>query len=315
MKVLIAEDDAISRTILQRAVEKLDHECLAATDGREAWEMYQASTDVDVVISDWMMPGINGPELCARVRGLDREVYPFFIFLTALGDRGHLLEGMEAGADDYLTKPMDRDELRMRLIAASRIVALHRSLMEKQKKLEELNSELFTQARRDPLTRLGNRLRLQEDLQTFGAQAARYGHSYSALLCDIDHFKLYNDHYGHLDGDEILQRVSNAIMRTSRTGDTAYRYGGEEFLILLPEQSLEGAHTAARRLHEAIEALKIPHEAADPPSIITVSVGLARLSPEEDKTMEQLLKQADEALYTAKQGGRNRVIVHEEPTG
>ncbi|MBA2442574.1 MAG: diguanylate cyclase [Rubrobacter sp.] len=315
MRVLIAEDDSISRTILQRAVEKFGHECLVAADGREAWEMYQSCPEVDVVISDWMMPRMDGLELCARVRGLEREVYPFFLFLTALGDREHLLEGMEAGADDYLTKPLDHDELRMRLIAASRVVGLHRSLMDKQKKLEELNAELFTQSRRDPLTRLGNRLRLQEDLETFGAQAARYGHGYSALLCDVDHFKLYNDHYGHLAGDEILQRVSNSIMRTSRTGDTAYRYGGEEFLVLLPEQSLEGSRIAARRLHEAIEALQIPHEATDPPGIITVSVGLSRLSPEEDKTLESLLKEADEALYTAKQGGRNQVVVHEGTTG
>lgn len=315
MRLLIAEDDAVSRTILQRAVEKLGHECLVAADGQEAWETYQGHPDVDVVLSDWMMPRMDGLELCRRVRGLDRGRYPCFLFLTALGDREHLTEGMQAGADDYLTKPLDRDELRMRLISASRVVDLHRSLMEKQRELEEVNEELFTQARRDPLTRLGNRLRLQEDLDTFGARATRYGHSYSALLCDIDHFKLYNDHYGHLAGDEVLQRVANAIMRTSRSGDTAYRYGGEEFLVLLPEQSLEGAHIAVRRLHGAIEGLKIPHEAAEPPGVVTVSVGLSRLAPGEGKSMEQLLQEADEALYAAKQGGRNRVVAHERAAG
>jgi two-component system cell cycle response regulator len=119
LKVLIAEDDAISRMILKKSVEKFGHECLAAENGEKAWELYQNTEEVDVIISDWMMPGIDGPEFCRRVRVMNTGLYTFFIFLTALGDKEHLLEGMQAGADDYLAKPLDREQLQVRLIAAS----------------------------------------------------------------------------------------------------------------------------------------------------------------------------------------------------
>jgi serine phosphatase RsbU (regulator of sigma subunit) len=136
LKVLIAEDDPVSRTILRRSVEKFGHECLAAEDGEKAWELFQETQEVDVIISDWMMPGIDGIEFCRRVRAVRNDVYTFFIFLTALGDRASLLEGMQAGADDYLTKPLDREELQVRLIAASRVNSLHRQLNEKRRQLE-----------------------------------------------------------------------------------------------------------------------------------------------------------------------------------
>ena len=136
MKVLIAEDDAISRTILKKSVEKFGHECLVAEDGLQAWELYQNTPEVDVIISDWMMPGIEGPEFCRRVREMETGLYTFFIFLTALGDKKHLLEGMQAGADDYLAKPLDHAELQVRLIAASRVNSLHRQLNEKNRKLQ-----------------------------------------------------------------------------------------------------------------------------------------------------------------------------------
>ena len=312
MRVLIAEDDAVSRMILRRAVERLGHECIVASDGLEAWEAYSGDPDVDVIISDWMMPGLDGPALCERVRGYEgkRSGYPFFVFLTALGDKDPLLEGMQAGADDYLSKPLDREELGARLLAASRVTNLHRQLNSQKKELERLNFELFKQARRDPLTRLGNRLRLREDLETLRARVKRYGHSFSALLCDIDYFKLYNDTYGHLKGDDVLQRVADVVLETFRTGDTSYRYGGEEFLVILPEQSLEASAVAAERLRSAVEGLAIPHEGS-PLGVVTVSCGLAELAPGEEKTVDELLKQADTALYTAKERGKNNVAVHD----
>ncbi len=204
MKVLIAEDDDISRMILKKSVEKFGHECLVAEDGEKAWELFQNTEEVDVVISDWMMPGIDGLQFCHRVRSVDRSLYTFFIFLTALGDKEHLLEGMQAGADDYLAKPLDREQLQVRLIAAARVNSLHRQLNEQKVELEKLNRELFATARQDSLTRLGNRLRLREDLKTLGAQVERYDHNYCAMLCDIDFFKPYNDTYGHLAGVEVL---------------------------------------------------------------------------------------------------------------
>lgn len=318
MKVLIAEDDAISRKILHRAVQQSGHECLAAADGEEAWQLYCSTPDVEVIISDWMMPGMDGSEFCRRVRSLDREVYPFFVFLTALKDRTHLLEGMEAGADDYLAKPLDREELRVRLAAAARVTSLHRKMIEQHKELELLNKELHTLARRDTLTRLGNRLQLREDLEVLHARVERYGYSYCAILCDVDSFKLYNDHYGHLAGDEVLQRVANATMANFRTGDSSYRYGGEEFLTILPEQPLEKAILAADRLRESIEDLSIPHEGAYPengsPGVVTVSIGVSGLVAGESKSVEHLLKEADEALYRAKEAGKNQVAVYERLT-
>ncbi len=321
----MAEDDAVSRTILRRAVEKFGHECLAAEDGEKAWEAYRANPDVDVIISDWMMPGIDGLRLCHMVReeergsgrgsgrGSERDGrphgYTYFMFLTALGDREHLLMGLEAGADDYLSKPLDRDELGMRLISASRVTELHRRLCIQNEELEELNRRLFDQSREDPLTSLGNRLRLREDLEVLKTRAERYGHSYSSVLCDIDFFKAYNDRYGHPAGDEVLRKVAQTLASHLRGGDAAYRYGGEEFLLVLPEQTLDSAAAIADRLRRSVEALGIPHQAKEPPAppVITISAGVAALSAGDTKSADDMLKEADAALYRAKESGRNRV--------
>ena len=265
MKILVAEDDTVSRTILRRAVDKVGHECLAAADGEEAWGLYKENPDLDVIVSDWMMPGMDGLELCRLVRGERRDAYVYFIFLTALGDRDHLLMGLEAGADDYLSKPLDHDELQVCPISACHVTELHRRLAFQNRELEELNRRLFEQPREDPLTCLGNRLRLREELETLRARAERYGHSYSVVLCDMDFFKSYNDRYGHIAGDEVLVRVAKELTEGRRSGDTAYRYGGEEFLIVLPEQCLEAAVNTADRLRLAVEALRIPHESKVPP--------------------------------------------------
>ncbi|MBA3952747.1 MAG: diguanylate cyclase [Rubrobacter sp.] len=308
MKVLIAEDDAVSRTILQRAVEKLGHEVLAAEDGGRAWDLYGEAPDVEVVISDWMMPEVDGLELCRRVRAEERgdgRGYTYFIFLTALGDREHLLQGLEAGADDYLSKPLDRDELGMRLTSALRVTELHRRLAFQNEELEELNRMLFEQSRADPLTSLGNRLRLREDLEILHGRAKRYGHSYAVVLCDVDHFKAYNDHYGHLAGDDALRRVAEAISSGLRGGDAAYRYGGEEFLMVLPEQDVGVASTIADHLRRTVEALGIPHEANASGGVVTISAGVAILAETGDA--DDLLREADAALYEAKEAGKNTV--------
>lgn len=307
MRVLAVEDDAVSLLILQRAVEKLGHECLAASDGEQAWQLYMQTPGVDVIISDWMMPGVDGLELCNRVRATNRDEYTYFIFLTALGDKEHLRMGLEAGADDYLSKPLDREELEVRLISAIRVTSLHRQLSEQKAELEELNLRLADQARTDPLTGLGNRLRMREDLESFRARMERYGQAYCAILLDIDCFKSYNDIYGHPAGDEVLRRVAGAIGSHCRGGDSPYRYGGEEFLIILPEQTLESGVAIADRLRRTVEALEIPHDARTPPGVVTVSVGVAATSGEDDKAANALLEEADAALYEAKRSGRNRV--------
>jgi diguanylate cyclase (GGDEF)-like protein len=305
LRILIAEDDAVSRTILRRAVEKTGHECLAAADGEEAWGLYKENPGIDVIISDWMMPGVDGLELCRRVRADGREGYTYFIFLTALGDREHLLQGLEAGADDYLSKPLDRDELGMRLTSALRVTELHGRLAVQNEELEQLNRMLFEQSRQDPLTSLGNRLRLREDLQVLQGRADRYGHSYAVVLCDVDFFKAYNDRYGHLAGDDVLRRVAATLSSGLRTGDTAYRFGGEEFLLVLPEQDAEAATAITERLRRAVEDLGIPHADGLPLGVVTVSAGVAVSAEAGDA--DGLLQAADRALYAAKEAGRNRV--------
>lgn len=308
MRVLIAEDDSVSLLILRRAIEKLGHECITSEDGEQAWQIYKETPNVDVIISDWMMPGVDGLELCQRIRAKEKEGYTYFIFLTALGGKEHLFEGLEAGADDYLSKPLDREELQFRLISASRVTSLHRRLAEQNDQLEELNGQLADQARTDTLTGLGNRLRMQEDLESLDARKERYGQRYCVVLCDIDFFKPYNDTYGHLAGDEVLRRVSEAIKSHCRSGDVAYRYGGEEFLIVLPEQARESGIIMAERLRRAIEGLEIPHGARKSPEAVTISAGVAAAAGKDQKTAEALLREADEALYKAKEAGRNGVM-------
>ena len=304
MKILIADDSPTPRLMLQRELESLGHECIVAHDGTEAWEMFQGS-GVDVVISDWMMPGMDGDEFCRRVR-LDQDApYAYFILHTSLEDLKHVVQGMQAGADDYLTKPFQRDQLATRLIAADRITAVHRQLSAQQAELERLNSMLFEDSRHDRLTGLGNRRRLDEDLERLSEQAVRYGHRLSVVLFDVDRFKQYNDTAGHAAGDEVLRSVADTLVRQCRSGDAAYRYGGEELLVAFPEQDVETATIASERMRSAIEAMAIPHPGLAPGAVITVSGGVACLDSAED--LSGLLGRADAALYMAKEAGRNRI--------
>jgi two-component system cell cycle response regulator len=305
MKILIADDSPTPRLMLQRELEGLGHECIVACDGTEAWELFQGS-DVDVVISDWMMPGMDGDELCRRVRADAEAPYAYFILHTSLEDLKHVVQGMQAGADDYLTKPFQRDQLATRLIAADRITVVHRQLASQQTELERLNQMLFEDSRHDRLTGLGNRRRLDEDLERLADLSRRYDHQLAVVLFDVDRFKQYNDTAGHGAGDEVLRSVAAAIAEQCRGGDSAYRYGGEELLVAFPEQDLNNGTIAAERMRATIEALGIPHPGLIPAGVVTVSGGVACLGPNE--TVASLLGRADAALYRAKRDGRNRIV-------
>ena len=291
MNVLIADDDEGTRLLVSAAVEQLGHRCTVAEDGAEAWRRYQAELP-DVVITDWQMPGMDGTELAQAIRSHGGAPYAYVVVLTGAADETSARLTMEAGADDLLVKPLDIAQLERKLIAAARVTALHR--------------QLHDDARHDALTGLGNRLRLSEDLDALCGRVSRYGHAYSVALLDIDDFKGYNDRAGHLAGDDVLRLVARALDEQIRTGDTLYRYGGEEFLVLLPEQTMDSATLAAERLRAAVEALALPHPAG---GVITVSAGVAALA-DPGCAPDQLFELADQALYRAKQGGRNRVEVH-----
>src|SRR3954469_16308541 len=294
MHILIADDDPGTRLVVTAAVEKLGHECTVAEDGAQAWKRF-VEVAPDVVITDWEMPEMDGTELTRRIRSQDDVPYPYVIVLTARADQDHALHTMEAGADDIVFKPLRREELERMLVGAARVTALHR--------------RLHRDARQDALTGLGNRHRLTEDLDAMQARAERYGHRWCVALLDLDCFKGYNDRAGHLEGDALLRRVSAALSETVRGGDTVYRYGGEEFLVLLPEQTLETAALAAERLRAVVEDLAVPHPGG---GLVTISIGVAGPAEGGDEA-DTLLRRADEALYAAKAAGRNRVEVAREP--
>ena len=304
MRILVVDDDPSSRLVAQMAVRSLGHECETTADGVEAWETFRKRRP-DVVISDWIMPGLSGLQLCRNVRAHTGS-YTYFIMVTGQGGKDRILEGMAAGADDYLVKPLDPDVLQARLIGAARVTALHHQLAHHRSELEGLNSELTAIARRDPLTGLGNRRALQEDLDLLEARVSRYSHRYCLAVLDVDHFKSYNDTYGHQAGDQVLQDVAAKLKDEVRSGDALYRYGGEEFLCIFPEQSLDSGTEAVQRMRLGLEALAIPH-AGNPRGVLTISAGLAVLDPSHDRSVTKVLKEADEALYRAKQLGRNRV--------
>jgi two-component system chemotaxis response regulator CheY len=316
MRVMVVDDSPVSRVILERMVVDLGHEVVVARDGTEAWDRFGAS-DVDVLISDWLMPGIDGLELCRRVRSARRARYTYVIVLTAQSKKAHIVEAMEAGADDFLVKPLDRTGLQAALIAATRVTAVHRELAVQRAELERLNALLSDDARRDALTLVGNRRRLDEDLRTLISHVERSDHRYVAALIDLDRFKLFNDAFGHLAGDDALRAVAAAMGETARRGDALYRYGGEEFLVLFPDQGLAGSQKALDRLRRAVEALAIPHPDNTPAGVVTISAGIATLDAADlahlaltgaDAAADWLAR-ADAALYRAKAAGRNQIAI------
>ena len=253
-----------------------------------------------------MMPGMTGLELCRNIRADASGAYTFIIMVTSQAGHDEILEGMSAGADDYLIKPLDSDDLQAHLIAASRVTSLHLQLAEQRTQLEGLNEELAAIARRDPLTGLRNRRALDEDLDLLEARVTRYGHRYCMALLDVDLFKSYNDSYGHPAGDQILQAVAAKLQEQARGGDALYRYGGEEFLCIFPEQSLATGTLAVERMRISLKRLAIPH-ADNPFGVLTISAGMSMMDPGHTRSANEVLKEADEALYRAKQLGRNRV--------
>jgi two-component system cell cycle response regulator len=305
VRTLVADDDITARVITQRTVETLGHDCRAVDDGAGAWDIFR-SWRPEVVISDWAMPGMSGIELCRSIRATAADGYTYFVMVSRHRGFDEILKGMDAGADDYLLKPLASHDLEASLIAADRVTSLHRKLAEQKTELEWLNEQLTALTRRDPLTGLVNRRALEEDLDQLEARVRRYGHRYCMALIDIDQFKSYNDTYGHQAGDEVLRVVAAQLKAHTREGDEVYRYGGEEFLCVFPEQSLATGILAVQRMRIGLEQLAIPH-AGSPGAVLTFSAGLAMLQPGHPKSTSQVLKEADDALYRAKQLGRNRI--------
>ncbi len=304
LSVMVVDDEDSSRRGMMLAMRELGHRCVVARDGVEALELH-AHQPVDLMISDWSMPNMNGVELCKAIRERpDRYVY--FIFTTALSDKSHLLQGMQAGADDFIGKPVDFDELSARLISAKRVIGLHRALSARNRTLRRDSQQYFQAARIDALTSTRNRLALMEDLDELAERSRREGRSLCLAMCDVDQFKAYNDHFGHLAGDEALARVAQVLARQLRKSDTLYRFGGEEFVVTLPDQTRETAKVAMDRIRRAVELAAVPQAPGASWPVVTISVGISEV---EGGRVGDGLKLADDALYRAKASGRNCVAL------
>ncbi|MGI9189783.1 MAG: GGDEF domain-containing response regulator [Longimicrobiaceae bacterium] len=298
-EILIAEDDAVSRLVLGATLEALGHEVLAVEAGSEAWQAWQEQR-FSLVISDWKMPDLDGLELCRRIRAVDRPEYTYLILLTGMTGKESFLEGMAAGADDFLSKPFDPDQLSARLRVAERIVVLQAELLASREAMR-------VQAMRDALTGLPNRRALMEAFHCELHRARRAGEPLALVMADLDHFKQINDTYGHPAGDAVLREAAVRLQHSLRPYDQIGRYGGEEFLMLVPKCSDEDAATVAERIRACLsdKPIPLPEEGIR----VTASLGVAVWHPGEPCDADLLLRIADAALYRAKREGRDRVVV------
>ena len=304
LDVLIVDDDTDARDLLTEAVRAMGYPCRAACDGVDAWAMHEARR-ANVILSDWAMPRMDGIELCRRTRARGAgEPYTYFIFMTGFADREHFAHGIDAGADDYQRKPVDLSELRARLASAARALACQERLAAANAALKGDSETSFRVARIDALTQMQNRFAMDEELRNLWSRVTRYGHRYSLAMCDVDHFKEFNDRHGHLGGDVALKRIAKTIGGALREGDGHYRFGGEEFVVLLPEQPLSEALVVMDRVRLAVEGLAIPTGRG---GVVTLSLGVAELDVSSDREPADWLARADAALNRAKANGRNCV--------
>jgi diguanylate cyclase (GGDEF)-like protein len=295
MKLLIAEDDFTSRTLLSGVLTKLGHEVVAAKDGTEAFQIMQLPDAPRLAILDWMMPGMDGVQVCRSIRSLKTETPPYLIMLTARSEKVDVVTGLEAGADDYLGKPFDPGELRAR-------VEVGRRMVEMQDVLVESRNKLVHQASHDPLTGLLNRRAILEQVGKDLARATRYGEVLALGMCDLDHFKLVNDTHGHQSGDDVLCGFASVLSESVRGYDAVGRLGGEEFLAVLQVKPGTDCVAVFEKLCKRVAGT--PMATRSGPLSVTVSVGVACSTL--DTTPDQLLEAADAAMYRAKGAGRNR---------
>jgi len=295
--ILLAEDSAVYRHLITGHLNEWGFDFVCAKDGRGAWELLTKPDAPRLALLDWVLPGVDGVELCRRLRGRpDNEPYTYAILLTAKNQKQEMLEAMDAGADDFLAKPFDPPELKARLLVGKRIVEL-------QQKLVSANSALHYAASHDFLTTLWNRAAIIAFLQREVARSLREGTALGVILVDVDHFKKVNDDLGHETGDCVLQEIAKRFSASLREYDGVGRYGGEEFLLVLPGCDLATTVRRANVIRELISSKPIP----TPLRITTVTVSMGVAAAEGPTNSESLLRSADLALYQAKRNGRNRV--------
>jgi two-component system cell cycle response regulator len=296
MKILVAEDDLTSRMILVAILKKWGYDPIVTEDGTAAWAALQRPGAPELVLLDWDMPGLNGLEVCRRLRTIDPSHPAYVILLTARGEKGDVVQGLEAGANDYISKPFDSEELQARVRVGQRMLEL-------QSSLRETRDALAHQATHDPLTGILNRRAILDRLGAELSRAQRENGMLSVGMCDIDHFKRINDTLGHQAGDEVLVAFTRCLQAQMREYDSFGRYGGEEFLVIAagaPGGTEEGLY---ERLCARVAEIEVMTKSG--PVSLTVSIGVARGTGQ--STADALLVASDEALFQAKTKGRNRV--------
>jgi two-component system cell cycle response regulator len=295
LKVLIVEDDPVTQRLLEVFLRKWGYDVHITSNGEEALEELIKPDSPNLILSDWMMPGIDGLELCRRIRALNRLDYVYFIILTAKGKKEDVVEGLEAGADDYLVKPFDQEELKYRVKIGERIL--------------NLEHRIIQLACTDELTGVLNRRALFERIHESTHRAIRENSPFCLLMADLDHFKKINDNFGHHAGDIVLKQFTDRLLKISRPYDFIGRYGGEEFVVCFPGAGYNKAENIAERMRKGIENLEIKLENNSEPIRITASFGLACYDIGSEESVDSLINRADEAMYHAKQHGRNRIHV------
>lgn len=302
MKILIADDDLMFRRMLEAELRHAGHEVVTVGDGGEAWEVLQKER-IRLVVADWLMPGLDGATLIRRVRDAGWPGYTYAILLTARDGQGDVVEGFLMGADDYLRKPFRVEELLARIGAGVRILELEQRLVESLAREE-------ARATRDSLTGLPNRRALLDHARAELSRAVRERTSVGMIMVDLDDFKSINDRFGHAAGDEALRRVAGVLQESRRAYDFTGRWGGDEFLVILPGATASQAGRVAERIREAIHAIELP-VAGPSGAAVRASLGVAAASPATFPVgVDELLAQADDAMYRTKRDGGDRVILH-----
>jgi len=301
LRILVAEDNIVSRRTLEKRLTKWGYEVVQATNGRDALQLLEKEDGPRLAILDWMMPELDGLEVCRHVRNRANGPYVYVILFTAKEGEKSLLEAMEAGADDYMTKSASPEEFMARLRAGRRIISL-------EEKLVAVQEGLRIKATHDQLTGLWNHSAILDMLDQQMARANREGTPCSIAMADLDYFKKVNDTYGHMAGDAILRETAHRIESSVRPYDVVGRYGGEEFLIILPGCNGQKASSVAERIRREIS--NNPFSARDAVIPVTISLGVATTeAPSGAIASDALIHAADMALYKAKADGRNRFEV------
>ena len=293
MDILLVDDDPITRLALCAAVEDWGFTPVVAKSGEQALEILNEDSPPHLLIIDWSMPGMSGPELCENIRLRDDGQFFYILMLTGKEGNEAVIEAMESGADDFLSKPFDHRVLKVRLAAGSRIVRLEQTL-----------NQL---ASRDSLTQCWNRRMIDEVLDSAIAEARRKTSNLSLMVLDIDHFKKVNDTHGHAAGDVALKHMVNILNTNLREYDQVGRYGGEEFVVILPSTDKDSAWGVAERIRASLQYHPAQVDAELDISM-TVSIGITEFRHDGSDSRISLFERADRALYTAKHSGRNRVV-------